>query len=157
MSYKRLRNTAQLGQQSSKDCWCLEEFVDQNTHLGNASTLLGSFLKDSLLDNTESTVSGLCKKGQRGLTPELWSRTQTKQSYRASQRQGYYDHLYYCFYLVLKVWSLKSNEEGSQLSKLSSWVITKQCHTTVPMVLPFLKPLPLWKLPLELTASLTHL
>lgn len=69
MSHERLGNTAQLDPQSSKDCWSLEEPADQNTDLGNASTLLGCFLRLSLLDNTESIVPGLWKTGtEKGYT-----------------------------------------------------------------------------------------
>lgn len=46
--------------------------MEQSTDLGNASTLLGRFPKISLLDNTESTVSGLWRaeteKGYKGYT-----------------------------------------------------------------------------------------
>lgn len=61
---------------------CLEETVEESTDLGNESMLLGRFPKDSLLDNTESTVSGLWGQGQRQVILGLWSRTQKNQSHR---------------------------------------------------------------------------
>ena len=53
--------------------------MGESTDLGNESMLLGRFPKDSLLDNTESTVSGLWGQGQRQVILGLWSRTQGAQ------------------------------------------------------------------------------
>lgn len=53
---------------------CLEEPMEESTDLGNASTLLGRFPKFSLLDNTESTVSGLWGQGKK--TGYIWAAVQ---------------------------------------------------------------------------------
>ena len=42
--------------------------MEESTDLGNASTLLGRFPRFSLLDNTESTVSGLWGQRERQVT-----------------------------------------------------------------------------------------
>ena len=42
--------------------------MEENTDLGNASTLLGRFPRFSLLDNTESTVSGLWGQKEKQVT-----------------------------------------------------------------------------------------
>ena len=47
---------------------CVEEPMEESTDLGNASTLLGRFPRFSLLDNTESTVSGLWGQRERQVT-----------------------------------------------------------------------------------------
>ena len=80
-----------------------EEPMEESTDLGNASTLLGRFPKFSLLDSTESTVSGLWGQGKRQVTFGLWSRTQTIRATGCSKASDYHDTLHCYFCLGLKV------------------------------------------------------